>query len=364
MRRASRSDSPVLVVTGREATEREDVLDSLRCRESVAAALREGGHEVRLFDVTPEHLTEEGCTSLRAELLSLRPKCVFNLFEGFSADSAAEVRFCTVLEALGLAFTGNPPETLARCLDKAEAKERLRKAGLPVAPGFCVRNDWNGAMPSLKYPLFCKPCCEDGSVGIGDDALVRTPEQLVDVLSCMLTSFPGGVLVEEFLPGREFNVGFLGNVRYELLGVSVIDYEGYGDVPPFLNYASKWDPENPSYAIEVRVEEGISPSLRKRIHSIAAKAGRVLGCRGYFRVDLRERDGRLHVLEVNPNPDLSPESGLARQGAFRGYSYPEVVSRLVRLAGKSAPRREERERRDRCSAGDGCPDWSLYTPGT
>jgi D-alanine-D-alanine ligase len=353
----------VVVVTGREVTEREDVLDSLRCREAVAAALQEAGHEVRLFDVTPEHLTEEGCLSLRAELLSLRPKCVFNLFEGFSADSAAEIRFCTILEELGLPFTGNPSATLARCLDKAEAKELLRRAGLPVAPGFCVRSGWNGAMPSLKFPLFCKPRCEDGSVGIGDDALVQTPEQLVDVLSRMLVAFPGGVLVEEFLPGREFNVGFLGNVRYTLLGVSVIDYEGCGDVPPFLNYASKWDPENPSYAIEVRVEEGIPPSLRKRICSIAAKAGKVLGCRGYFRVDLRERDGKLHVLEVNPNPDLGPESGLARQGAFRGYSYSEVVSHLVHLAGKRVPGREERGRRDRCPARDGRQDWRLYTPG-
>lgn len=355
--------SPVVVVTGREETDREDVLDSLRCRESVATVLREAGHEVCLFDIVPGHLAEKGCSSLRRELLSFRPKCVFNLFEGFSADSAAEVRFCAVLEELGLPFTGNPSGTLSRCLDKVEAKERLRRAGLPVAPGFCVREGWNGVVPSLRYPLFCKPCCEDGSVGIGDDALVRTPEQLVGVLSRMLAAFPEGILVEEFLPGREFNVGFLGNSRYELLGVSVIDYEGYTEVPPFLNYASKWAPEDPSYAIEVRVEEGVSPTLRERIRTIGGRAGRALGCRGYFRVDLRERDGKLYVLEVNPNPDLSPGSGLARQGAFRGYAYSDVVCRLVHLAGTASPRRGECGRRNRRLSGDGRADWGLYAQG-
>ncbi|HOI82396.1 MAG TPA: hypothetical protein PLK59_08920, partial [Synergistales bacterium] len=98
-------------------------------------------------------------------------------------------------------------------------------------------------------------------------------------------------------------------------------------------YDSKWDPESEEYRNSVSIpEDGIPSGVRREIIGISREAGRVMGCRGYFRVDLRERKGRLFILEVNPNPDINTDSGFVRQSARRGFTYPGMVARLVKAS--------------------------------
>lgn len=323
-------EGPLLVAASAEETDREDMLDILRCRNSVMEALSSCGYDVESIDVTPEDFNN--ISELAGRIKNLRPSCIFNLFEGFGTSPVLESEFCKILEDMDIPFTGNPSATLARCLNKETAKVYLRSNGIDVPGGFTARSPL-GKLPSgLGYPLFLKPCCEDGSVGIDDSSLVRNRSELASKLGEKLLNHPSGVIVEDFIPGREFNVAFLGNGSYEVQSVSVLDYGKYENTRPFLGYDSKWDSTSPEYEITFNELDPSEENLRERIIWIASEAGRALGCRGYFRVDLREKGGRFYVLDVNPNPDINMDSGFVRQSRIRGYSYAELLERIIDLA--------------------------------
>ena len=320
--------NPVLVAYTEEQTDREDMVDILRCRDSVFAALQTMDYGAIPFPVRPDDLAD--MTSLASRLLETSPLCVFNLFEGFSFDSLAEIRFCSLLEMIGLPFTGNGSHTLGKCLNKANAKTILMKKGIPVPRGWVALPGKTPFYTGLKGPFFIKPCQEDGSVGIDASSMV-TEEDLEEVVSRKLLEFPRGIIVEEFLPGYEFNVGILGNDPYEVQSVSMLDYSKWTQRNPFLGYSSKWDPSDLDFQMEfVDLGEDFPRLERTRIIDTALKAGRALGCSGYFRVDLREKNGKIYVLEVNPNPDINMDSGLARQCRNRGLTYPEMMKSIIR----------------------------------
>ncbi len=321
----------VLIAVGQEGTNRPDILDVLRCTESVEAVFNEKGVPVETLFVRSDDFPR--LDRVREEIRSRSPLKVFNLFEGFSDDAGKEIAFARMLENLGVPFTGNPSMALGCCLDKESAKRTLARNRIPTPKGVLLRSLESSPWTGLEFPLFIKPCFEDGSVGIERDCLVEERDDIAGILRRKLDEFPRGIILEEFIPGREFNVGFLGGPPYEVLGVSMIDYSRYAGRPPFLHYDSKWDPDCPEFQeILPTLEEGISPAFRKKLVDIAQRAGQALGCRGYFRVDLREKDGIPYVLDVNPNPDINEDSGFARQGRNRGYSYPEVVERILDYA--------------------------------
>ncbi len=344
-----RPDINIAVVTGREDTGREDVLDALRCRESVIEGLTSRGMRAWPIDITRDDLLDDN--RVARKILAKSPNCVFNLFEGFSDASWLEIRFANILEQTGIPYTGNRPGTLALCLDKDLARKKLREAGLPVAKGTCVLPGYEPSfVRSLEFPLFVKPRMEDSSVGIDSRSFVEDREDLFRLLDERLVHYPDGLIVEEFLEGREYNAGFAGYHPYELMAVSSIDYRLPEGEPAFLGYDSKWEPESSDYRNTASVaEEGLDATTRKEIIRVSRVAGKVMGCSGYFRVDLREHRGRICILEVNPNPDINTDSGFAKQAARKGSGYGEIAEKLVRIAvdgripyGKREARESER----------------------
>ena len=326
------SPSPdVLVAAGVEETSRPDLLDVLRCRRSVLKALQARGYRAEPFDITPHDL--EDSPSLVRRIMGRNCRCVFNLFEGFGHDPSQESLFARLLEEAEMPFTGNGRQALENCLDKDLARKVLARADLPIPAGCCIRSvDEMALLTSLRFPLFLKPNGEDGSVGIGADSLVNDQIELETVLKRLLPGAPRGIIVEEFLSGPEYNAAFLGNGPFEMLAFSRINYAEYPGVTPFLGYDAKWDATSPSYGVTPEVAPKIPPAKIREIGSLCEKAGFVLGCRGYFRVDLRERQGKLYILEVNPNPDINTDSGFVRQAAHRGLDFPSLVERLLGLA--------------------------------
>jgi len=325
-------EKTVAVVAGKEETDREDVLDVLRCRQSVIEGLLLRGFRAYPVDILKEGLFVKG--GVARKLRERSPDCVFNLFEGFGEASYLEIRFAEILESMGIPFTGNPSRALALCLDKDLARRALEAAGLPVAPGRCVLPGYGRDIAEgLKYPLFVKPRMEDSSVGIDNRSLVASEDDLPRLLDERLALFPDGLIVEEYIDGREYNTGFMGSYPYDLMAVSSIRYAPGTEAGSFLGYESKWDTGSDDYRNSVSVpEEDIAAGTRKEIIRLSREAGRVMGCRGYFRVDLRERRGGLYILEVNPNPDINIDSGFAKQSFRRGLSYPDMVARLVHTA--------------------------------
>lgn len=322
------SDAPltVLLPAASERSPRVDVADALRSREFISRVLEECGHVPAPVDITPGMLRSPAAIMELARTAGAG--CVFNIFEGFSHDSGAEHRFRTLLDHLSLPCTGNPPATLRACLSKDECCRRLRESGIPVPDGLSLFPGFDpSALSRLAPPLFIKPLAEDGSVGIDSSSLVLEPRLMLAAVSAKLSDFPEGVRVEEFIPGREYSVSCMGNDPYTTIGCSYIDFDREGG--NYLDYDSKWTPGSPLYSVVPARAEGDEFT---RAATLAEMAGRALGCRGCFRVDMRERCGELYVLDVNPNPDISPDGGFFRQCRESGMSDAQTVQALLGLA--------------------------------
>ncbi|MDD4013471.1 MAG: ATP-grasp domain-containing protein [Candidatus Omnitrophica bacterium] len=270
---------------------------------------------------------------LKKKILDHEPSCVFNRFEGWSDDSSKEIEFAEILEEVGIPYTGNSPQTLSVCLDKWGAKTLLKKSGVSVAPGIFIRNIEDIKLEGITFPMFLKPCFEDASMGIDDSSLVRDKKSLFKVAEEKLKLFPKGLVAEEFLPGGEYAVGIIGNGPYEVLGLSVLDYTKFKGMSSFLTYDSKWVSNTPEYGLMMpSLDEPISPAFKKKVLGTALKAAEVFGCSGYFRVDMRERDGESYVIDVNPNPDITEGSGFMRMAKKSGIGYIEMLEKIVSLA--------------------------------
>jgi D-alanine-D-alanine ligase len=257
---------------------------------------------------------------------------VFNLLEGLGNRADLEPEAAASLERLGYRHTGSPPNAMALCLDKARTKKLMESCGIPT-PGFQVCDDGDAAL-SVPLPAIVKPVAEDASLGIDDDAVVTTEDELRRRVEYVVRAYREPALVEEFVEGREFNVALWGNGRPECLPLAEIDYSGIGDpLRRICSYAAKWDPERDEYYLTpVVCPAQVDAGLASRIRAIAVAAYEAAGCRGYARVDMRVRGRQPYVLEINPNPDISPDAGFPRAALVGGYPYPQMVERILRLA--------------------------------
>lgn len=328
----------VLLPFASEPKSRRDVEDVRSAVEFARAVLEKRGFSPLPLPVTPEELSPPA--TLAGEILEKNPLCVFNLFEGFSLDSGAEHRFRKLLEDLNLPCTGNPASVLKICLSKEECASFLKSKGVPVPPGVALHpGDGPEQAAFLPFPIFLKPLQEDGSVGIDAHSLVHDESSLKESLARKLDSFPSGIYGEVFLPGREYSVACIGRAPCIIAGVSVIDYEDGAEILPFLDYGSKWEEDSPGYSLCPKKASGPAAA---RAGELARAAGSALGCRGGFRVDLREKEGELYVLDVNPNPDMTPDGGFLRQCRESGLGGEEVILLLLRQALEDHKERDER----------------------
>jgi D-alanine-D-alanine ligase len=185
----------------------------------------------------------------------------------------------------------------------------------------------------VPFPVFVKPLAEDASIGIDRDSVVHDEMSLRRRVEYILDTYREPALAEEFIDGREFNVGMWGNGKLYTLPVAELDYGDWPVYQRFLHFDAKWNPNALEYqTMYVRCPANIEPELAEKISRVARQAYKVMGCRDYARVDIRLRHGEPYVLEVNPNPCLSPDSGFPNAARVAGYDYPTVVSRIVRWA--------------------------------
>ena len=268
---------------------------------------------------------------------------VFNLFEGFPGDSHSEVQVGLLLRKLGLRATGCPPLAMHLGLHKDLCKQVLKGAGLPTAQHVVVRRraDLERPLP-MPYPVFMKPVTDDASLGISHENVARDPEAFARRSAVLLERFQSGLVVEPFLEGREFNCSVLEvpAAGEEALPPSLVDYSDLPDGhPPVLTFAAKWEESSPIFMKTPTIcPAPAEPGRIESVRELALEAYRLLRCRGYARVDFREDgEGLLHILEVNPNPDFSPNAGLAKQARIRGLGYTQLVLRVLEAAEEGEP---------------------------
>jgi D-alanine-D-alanine ligase len=273
------------------------------------------------------------------ELRAAKPDIVFNVAESFGGKSALESNVAALLNLLNLHYTGSSPGGLLLAGDKVLTKKVLRFHGIQT-PEFATLYrgalDWAG---DLSFPVIVKPPQEDASLGITSASVVRELKDLFARIDELQTEFQQPVLVEQFIDGREFYVGVLGNANAEALPVIELDFTGFpSDRPRIASWAAKWGDEGDGIGAEFEGAHSIFPAhldaeLETRMKQIAVEALHALRLRDYARIDLRVTDaGEIFVIEVNPNCYLERESEFARAAKQHGLEYDALLARILELA--------------------------------
>jgi D-alanine-D-alanine ligase len=236
-----------------------------------------------------------------------RPDVIFNLCEAPLARPDLEPHAAALFEWLGVPFTGSGSETLALCRHKPRINAVLAAQGIAV-PREGV------------FPAIVKPADQDGSAGIHVDSVCADAEAVERARA----RWPGAVVVQEFLPGREFVVSLWGRRGPEHVSIGETVFRAGLKLN---TYASKWDVDSAEYANSpLDYRSPIDPSLREQLVAAARGAWHAAGARGYLRVDLRcNAQGRPCVLDVNPNPAIGAGIGICRAVEEAGWDWSDFV---------------------------------------
>jgi D-alanine-D-alanine ligase len=303
----------------------------------IEEGLRALDHETTRVSVGGD--VEAVITALRAA----DPAIVFNLAESFDGKSALESNVAALLNLIGLRYTGSSPAGLLMAGDKSLTKQVLGFQDI-LTPQFATV--FRGALDhvgDLSFPLIVKPPQEDASLGITSKSVVRDIKELFGTMDSLQREFQSPVMVEEFIEGREYYVGVLGNVNPQALPVIELDFSAFpADRPKVASYEAKWGEGGTGGSAETGAEfagtKSIFPSdlpseLVQRIQAVAVDAFGALRLRDYGRVDLRVTpDERIYVIEVNPNCYLERTGEFARAASAAGIDHASLVARILELA--------------------------------
>ncbi|MGE5592749.1 MAG: D-alanine--D-alanine ligase family protein [Betaproteobacteria bacterium] len=285
--------------------------------DRIAKALRAAGHRVVRMPYGP---------GLLSKLQRDRVDIVFNIAEGWEGR-CREAIVPAILESLGIPYTGSDPLTLAVCLDKAVTKALVSSYGIPTPKAIKVESPAD--LPDdlgMDFPLFVKPAYEGSSKGVRSSSKVNNRKELVAMVEWITGAYRQPALVEEFLPGREFTVGIVGNRKLETFPIM--------EVRP----AAEVEPESFVYCYNTKhnnLEKFLCPApipgeLAERIRDVAIKTFRVLECRDLARVDVRlDGAGNPHFLEINPLPGLSTVSLFPIAAMAGGISFEDLVQKIL-----------------------------------
>lgn len=308
-----------------------DELDDLIQVQTVRRALWELG-----YDPEPLSLTLD-MEAAKSALRSLSPPFVFNLVEGLDGKGSLIHVGPALLDSLALPYTGCPTEALFACSNKLLAKKMLKLAGLRT-PEWISKNELPIKTPP-RSTLILKSVWEHASAGLDESSLV-CPEDLAALelyLEQKAKAVGSEVFAEQYIDGREFNVSLLeGPSGPEVLPVAEILFQDYEESrPKIVCYKAKWDPDsfqfrNTPRSFSFQEQEKLLPLLGE----LALRCWRLFGLRGYARVDVRvDQEGRPWILEVNPNPCISPDSGFMAAAKQAGLDSREVVARILEASG-------------------------------
>lgn len=325
MKRGEPEDAQEPPGTGCEAEAEWDTPETI---QAVADALGER-HEVMCIDAARNPFEI---------LCRTRPDIVFNIAEGASG-ACREGHIPSMLEYLNIPYSASDPLTLNTCLDKARTKEILAYHGLPTAR-FRVVAEKSFSFNSLHYPLLVKPLYEGSSIGIRNDSMVKTRQEMRERVSWVLDRYAEPALVEEYLPGREFTVAIIGNGNdIRVLPIVEIKFDSLpAGVNPIYSFEAKWIWDDSSNPLEIfECPARLSPELQAEIERVSVQAYRVLRCRDWCRIDVRlDSQDRPHIIELNPLPGILPRpeenSCFPKAARAAGMGYSQLINTVLDIA--------------------------------
>lgn len=293
----------------------------------VVQTLRYMGHEA-----TPVGASDD-LSKIRDAITELRPHICFNLLEEFHGVGTYDQHVVSYLELCKQPYTGCNPRGLMLSHDKYLAKKimtyhRISTPRFTVIPrGKRVR--YRG---KLDYPLLVKSVIEDASLGISESSLVHDEEGLNRQVAYLHETLRSDALIEEYIAGREFYVGMLGNQRLKVLPIWEMKFTKAPKKPTIATAKVKWDAATQErLGVETNAAE-LPDELRERIIALCKRVYKALDLSGYARIDLRcNAEGKVYVLEANPNPNLSFGEDFAESAETDGIEYEELLGRILNL---------------------------------
>ncbi|AKQ65888.1 D-alanine-D-alanine ligase [Myxococcus hansupus] len=318
--------------TAETVEDSEAEYDSPNTLQAIREAIASWGHEVIDLEATAE---------LPSVLSSTPLDLVFNIAEGFKGRNR-ESQVPALLELLDIPYTGSDPATLSIALDKGLAKKIVRQAGI-LTPNFQLMVTGKERLNKefTSFPLIVKPVAEGSSKGVVTKSVCYSEAELREVVREIAGKYQQPALIEEYIRGREFTVGLLGERRPRVLPPMEIVFLDREDKNPVYSFQHKLDwTDRIRYDAPAKLE----PALLERLRTAARNSFMALGCRDVARIDFRMDDkGRIYFIECNPLPGLTPgwsDLVLIAQGA--GMDYRGLIGEIMAPAIRRYKEREAR----------------------
>lgn len=296
---------------------------------NVIETLKSLGHEVLVLGVYSD------LTVIRKSLEEFKPHITFNLLEEFDGEVLFDQNVVSFLELLRAKYTGCNPRGLMIARDKAIAKKLLSYHRIPT-PKFQVfgKSRPKKIAKKLSFPLIVKCLYQEASLGLSGASVVHNEDKLYERINYLMDKYGGEVIVEEFIAGREFYIGVIGNKRLQILPIWELVFEK-SDSPgkEFYSEKAKWDKNYRERKGVSSKEAIIDSSLEKEIIKTVKKTYKALELSGYARIDIRlSEDGIPYVLEANPNPNIAKCDEFAMSAAVSGMDYAELINKLIKTS--------------------------------
>lgn len=305
-----------------------EIEDSLLTTRQIRDALLSRGHDVRLAPFDPRY------DVFVKQVTDAKPDVVFNMVEHAMGQDQLSAVCPAYLEQMGMPYTGGGAAAIVATCDKPFAKQIMLSASIPT-PGWSEGPHWKGLDPKKKYIV--KSSVEDASLGLDDGCVCFGTDVPARAAHSFKANGGGRWFAEEYIDGREFNISVVemkGEMRVFPLAEIVFNHWAAGK-PRIVGYQAKWNEDSHEYKHTDRVFglERENPELAAELKRISLKTFELFGNKGFARVDFRvDEKGNPLVLEVNPNPALDPDAGFAMAALQAGYSYPDILEKIVEAA--------------------------------
>jgi len=295
----------------------------------VVNGLRVCGYRPRIFGVG------DSVPALVEELTKNRPDMVFNLTELFNGKRTMDANIAALLEMLDIPYTGSSMGGLFISRNKGLCKQLLAARHIRVPAFFvCAPGENIRSRKELAGPMVVKPVLMDGSDGISNSSLVKNRVELTERIHFIHETFNQPAIAEEYIEGRELYLSILGNRRLRVLPPRELIFgETAGNGPVLATFRVKW---NESYRKNWNIRfdfAELTDHELERVNRICRRVYSLLRIRDYGRIDIRmTREGKIYVLEANPNPGLSFRDEVAQSARRAGIPYPQLLQRIVNAA--------------------------------
>jgi len=300
-----------------------------RTEYDVVTTLRGMGHEVQVLGV------HDDLGELRRAWTDWKPHIAFNLLEGFDDITIFDQNVVSFLELLKLSYTGCNPRGMLLSRDKSLSKKLLAYHRIPVPESEVFRAGRPIRRPKrLQFPLIVKSLTQEASIGISQASVVDTEDKLKERVTFVHESIGTAAIAEQYIEGREFYVGILGNQSLQTLPVWELFFTNMPEgAKRIATDRVKWSVKyQKKYGIDSGPAKDLADAQNQKIQHVCKRAFRALELSGYARIDLRMDDaGNVWVLEANPNPQIARGEDFAESAQKAGMPYESVLQRIISL---------------------------------